>query len=761
MKNIFFLVIICLSYTLSAQIGVGQWRDHLPFNSTFDLIEKDNSIIGASATALFKFDKANSQISKFSVLDGLTETNITSIAYSKKHRAIIIGYNSGNIDIVLDDEIINLPELKNTSNIPGDKKINDIHIHDDFALLSCNFGILKVDLKKNEINDTYRLGFNNSNLSINQTTIFNDTIYGATEIGIFKAYVNNPLLSSSNQWKQLHLQGLMPDSSNINTLASTSTYLMFNKRGEVFNTEEQYVFSDNNIIEKSQVSQIYIVNKLKSIEEDIFMTGIFYARRYTSVNEFNLFVGNGDYNFTNSLLDKNDQYWCSDLKRGLIRIYPNGHLVAYCPSGPNSTDKANIEFDGEQLIVSHGGEFSWGPKYSNKNFSILKNNVWTIYENSEMFDERDLIKLVQDPLDSEKQWGATWGKGIIEYKNYEAQKVYTKENSSIEPRVFDENQYLISDLEFDKNSTLWALSSQSSTPLTSRDKDNNWESYSFGSSLPTSVHSASLEIFDRYNQKWVFTSGVGIIVFDETQNGSKFKKLTKSIGSGALPTFNINTAKMDKDGKIWLGGEDGISVMSNPRNIFQGGNYDVNHILVFFDGNWEPVLKGQNISDIAIDGGNRKWFATNQGVYLTSEDGTEQIHHFTTENSPLLSNTVSKIAINQKTGEVFFATDKGIISFKSDAQDLIESERKVLVYPNPVEPNYDGLITIDGIISNSTVKIADLSGRIVYQTNSEGNRATWDGRSLQGDLASSGVYIVYSASPDGVETEVAKISIVR
>lgn len=744
-----------------AQIRVGEWRDHLNYNSLIDLIEKDDRIIAASTTALFYMNKTTKELTRFSTLDGLSEIEISSLAYDKTRDLIIVGYQSGNIDVITKDEIKNIPEILNTTNITGNKKINHIYIYDNYALLSCNFGIVKFDLDKIEVSDTYKLGENNTNKSILQSTIYNDTIYAATDHGIFRASAVHPLLSFSNNWSQFDFNGVLPNTSNINAIASTKDYMMFNVSSENSIEEKQFIFEGSSLY-VSPSNSIFKVNALKSENDKILLTGLFYARLYSSITEYTNFMNHDDLHLTNSIVGKDGKYWCTDKNLGLIHA-DFWTYTSYFPHGPKSTDVSNITSDHDKIIIAHGGRLdSYAPKFSRNNFSIYEDNTWTFYPTDPTLNERDITAFVQDPLNSNTQWSTTWGAGIIKYTNYTSPELYTKANSALEPRAFGTvDQYLLPDLKFDDKGTLWVLSSQSPSALVSKDKNDVWESHSFGSLLPVSKHSKKLEVFNSLNQKWVITNGDGIIVYDESQNGSKIKKLSSSNGSGNLASLKVNCAKMDHNGKIWIGSEEGLSVMSSPRNIFSGGDYDANHVLVYFDGNWEPVLKGQFITDIEIDGGNRKWFATRQGVFLTSEDGTEQLEHFTTENSPLFSNTVTDIAIDRKTGEVFFATEKGVVSYRSTAQEVEENERDVLVFPNPVKPGYTGLITIDGLIANSTVKIADVSGRIVYQTKAEGNRAVWNGLSLQNDLVASGIYIVYSASTDGEFTEVAKLSIVR
>jgi len=758
MKNIIHILFLLISSFSIAQVSVGEWREHLNYSSNVGIIEKKDRVIAATSSALFSVNKNTNEINKLSTLNGLSEIGISALAYDSKRNIIIVGYNSGNIDLILDDEIINIPDLKNTTNINGSKNINHIHIDTDIAILSCKFGIIRFDLNKREISDTYKIGFQNSNKDILQSTIYKDTIYSATEDGIFFAPKNHILLNDYNTWNQLNLQGELPDSSHINHMASNSDMLYFNRKGPEYNTDKQFYYK-NGIVDSILTTSIYNIRSIIEHNDILFLTGSNYSRYYTNPVQTDIFINDGTLDLSMTFKDKEGFYWLADHKRGLIGMGKGGdHL----PSGPSSTDISEITYQNNRIYVAHGGRTGgFAAKFSQHSISYLDNNTWTNTKKSDVLDDRDIMSVAVDPIHPEKSWISSWGNGLFEREDNKTITQYNKDNSALTENNFAPNYYLTADLKFDKNGTLWVLSSQTTNTLVSRDQSGVWKGYNFGSILSNTTHVRGLSIFNDLNQKWVLTHKEGIIVLDETQNGSKYKKLTSTPGSGNLKSNLVNCAKRDQDGKVWIGTSEGLSVLSSPRRIFDGGNYDANHVLVYFDGNWEPVLDGQYINDIEIDGGNRKWFATEQGVFLTSADGTEQIHHFTVDNSPLFSNSVQDIAINKKTGEVFFATDEGIVSYKSDAQELEEIEREVLVFPNPVKPGYSGPITIDGLIPNSTVKIADVSGRIVYQTQAQGNRAVWDGNSLQGDRVSSGIYIVYSADQEGEITEVAKLSIVR
>jgi hypothetical protein len=227
--------------------------------------------------------------------------------------------------------------------------------------------------------------------------------------------------------------------------------------------------------------------------------------------------------------------------------------------------------------------------------------------------------------------------------------------------------------------------------------------------------------------------------------------------NGNLPTKSVYSIAEDLDGKIWIGTEEGLTVISSTYGLFDG-DVKANRIIIEQDGTYQYLLETEVIKTIKVDGGNRKWIGTaSGGVYLISEDGQETIHHFTAENSALLSNNIFDIEIFGTTGEVFFATDNGLVSYVGDATDANEYNGPTYAYPNPVRPDYEGLIGIKGLVENSEVKITDITGNVIYETMSEGTTATWDGKSLNGERAQTGVYVVFSVSDDGRQKEVAKI----
>ena len=243
-----------------------------------------------------------------------------------------------------------------------------------------------------------------------------------------------------------------------------------------------------------------------------------------------------------------------------------------------------------------------------------------------------------------------------------------------------------------------------------------------------------------------------------SNSGLKFKQYTNLKNYGNLPDLFVRSLAKDKDGAIWIGTNQGVAVVYNPGSVFDGTNYDAQKVIIEQDGYAQYLLETENVNAIAIDAANRKWFGTaNGGLFLMSADGTKQLLNFNTENSPLPSNNITDIAVNDVTGEVFIGTDKGLISYQGDATEGGETCEDYLVFPNPVLHNYNGPIAIKGLINNADVKITDVAGNIVFHTKANGGLATWNGMNYKGERAQTGVYIVYVSNEDGTQTCTTKM----
>ena len=278
-------------------------------------------------------------------------------------------------------------------------------------------------------------------------------------------------------------------------------------------------------------------------------------------------------------------------------------------------------------------------------------------------------------------------------------------------------------------------------------------------------------LIDDLNQKWGVidkkSSQAGIFVYNDNEtvlnpSDDQYKILNTNIGNGGLPTTSIKCIAKDLNGEIWVGSEMGISVFYSPELVFSNYNFDSQQILIQ-DGDYgQYLLSSEIVTCISIDGGNRKWVGTkNSGIYLLSEDGLEELLHFTEENSPLFSNHIIDIAINPSSGEIFIATENGVLSYKGNATKGALSQNEIKIFPNPVRENYTGLIGIDGLIANANIKITDVSGNLVFEGVSAGGRGVWNGLNKNGEKVGTGVYIVFTSDLLGEEKAVGKILFIK
>ncbi|MDP4291169.1 MAG: two-component regulator propeller domain-containing protein, partial [Bacteroidota bacterium] len=410
---------------------------------------------------------------------------------------------------------------------------------------------------------------------------------------------------------------------------------------------------------------------------------------------------------------------------------------------------------------------SYGNIWNRANAFRFSKGKWTsFYNNSttQLGDVRDYVTLAVDPLNPDHVFVGSWGWGIAEYLNGTLQNQFTDVNSSLRPALAWNIWIGVGGLAFDSQANLWATNSITSNILSVRKSNNTWRSFDLS---PYNTIDAGQLIIDQYDQKWiVLRNNNGLLVFNDNNTidnpaDDKVKNLTNSVGKGNLPGNKVTCIASDKDGVIWIGSDKGVSAIYNPGDVFTGANYDAQTVMVVSGDVLIPLLENETITAIAVDGANQKWFGTaNSGAFLISADGSRQILHFTSDNSPLLSNTISCIGINVD-GEVFFGTDKGMVSYRGTAAEPAVHNSGAFAFPNPVRPNYYGSIAIKGLTMNADVKITDITGHLVYQTKARGGQAIWDGNDLKGKRAVSGVYLVFASNSDGTDTVVTKILIVR
>jgi hypothetical protein len=427
----------------------------------------------------------------------------------------------------------------------------------------------------------------------------------------------------------------------------------------------------------------------------------------------------------------------------------------------NPLRQGEVVFVNNTFYAAAGSVNENWQKQNNKN-GIYKfsEGQWTNYNNKQFtqFDSLpDLISIAIDPRD-ETIWTGSYGGGLLHIKAGNSFEIF-KQNSPIGQATFDPGSYRVSGLSFDKENNLWISNYGATQNIIVRKNDGNWKTFAPPFALNENATSQII-IVDDEDQKWIVSpKGNGLIVFNDNRTidnaaDDKWKLYRSGAGIGNLPTNNVLSIAKDKSDFIWIGTSDGIAVVQCPQNVFSSQGCDAMWPVVTQGGFNQYLFKGEEIRSIAVDGADRKWVATKNGAWLVSAEGDKVIYRFTETNSPLLSNDVKRIAIDGKTGEIFFATANGICSFRSTATEGGETNSNVLVFPNPVPPGYGGTIAIRGLVNNAIVKITEMDGRLVYQTRALGGQAVWDGKDYKGRRISSGVYLVL-ISDDGRKENLA------
>ncbi len=773
--TLILLLFICAFPAISISQGsaIGTWRTHLPYNQIIDVVVIDDMVYSATPLSIFTYNKLDNRVDRFDKVKGLTDIGINKIGFNEVTEEILIAYSNANLDIITQSgDIINIPDIKNKE-ILGNKTINNITFKDHFAYLSCGFGIVILNMDRKEIADTYYIGANGDAINV-LSIAYNDTsLYAATESGIYYADINGLNLADYNQWQKDQTM-LYPDLP-YNIIVNFNSKIYTNYISDIYNGDTMFVYNGSgwDYFEKEKNHQR---TQMNVVDDFMLVVNTTFVGVYDSDvgYKYDIWHPNG-ISIRPLSADMDDEFvWVGDRSKGLIKTWSNGNQGEYIkPNGPGTNNVFELDAGGTNVWVASGGRQSnWSKLYMKDGvFSFIDDewithNAWT----TPAFDSMsDYVCVSVDPANSNIAYIGTWGSGVVKFENNELSAVYDQYNSSLRPWIANENLVNISGIDFDSQNNLWVANTGAPNLLSVMKNDGEWLSFNFGGSL-SGKDIGSLMI-DNSDQKWMIKRSEGLVIVF-TNNGTiddmgddKAKVLYSTSGQGNIPGNKVYTFATDMDGEVWVGTDKGIAVFYSPESIFvPGSNYDAQRILVpRNDGSGlaDYLLETELVTSIVVDGSNKKWVGTERaGLFLFSEDGLDQIQHFTAENSPLLSNNITSLSIDED-GEIFIGTADGIISYKGTATPPQPPGSKVYAYPNPVRENYTGLIAIKGLENDSYIKITDSYGNLVYQTKSEGGQAIWDGNDFNGEHVATGIYMVFAVTTDKSEKVVTKILVVK
>lgn len=777
MKKIVFLVLtlfISISGFAQENKYIGGWSGHFSYNNLIGVAsDNDNLIYGASKFGVFSYNKETFEIRKKTKINGLTDIGISCIEYDQKNKLLLIGYSNANIDILKDNNVYNIPDIL-VSNLMAKKTINNILFINDYAYLACGFGIVVVDIKSYEIKDTYFLGYENSNLNVNDIVydFNNDSFYATTDSGLYVApNASTANLAFSENWNKIEI----PNSASplFIDLEIFNNNIVVSNFDNSTNTNLLFYYDGNNWNRILEDRDLYIRNM--GVYDNKLILSL-YGQIETYDYSFNMLSVKYKYNDdtyampNETIIDNDGKYWCADNENGLVYVKDSFKGEFYFPQGPTIQNPFNITTNNNVVYLLGGGfDVSWVPTYNYGKVNLFKDNEWIdlVKDIPELKDILDITDIAVDPRDENHIYIASYGFGLLEIKDNKIINIFNGTNSPLTPPPsLSLEQVRIGGLAYDKDNNLWITNSLGERILHVILANGNWGEVNIPSNL--SNKEVSEITIDTYGQKWLKAreSGTIYVINDngtpEYGGDDRAKALNYAPGNGNIPGSLVNTITCDQFGDVWIGTEQGVAVFYYPENIFSGGNFDAERIIISNEETAnQPLLGNETVKKIFVDYNNNKWIGTaSSGVYYVNQYGTEEVYHFDNNNSFLLSNNIIDIAIND-IGDVFFLTDKGLCAYRSYSAKPSNSFANIYAYPNPVRPNHLGPIAINGLKDNSYVKISDMEGKVVFSGTSDGGQIVWDGTDANGNRASSGVYIVFAVSQDGKEKATTKILFVK
>lgn len=757
------LLLFLTQTAFSQSVGIGKWREHLPYHQITHVAETGDLIYAATPYSIFSYDKEDASITRLNKINGLSDIGVSTIISNPSQSTLIIAYNNTNIDLIENGKIINISDIKRKP-ILGNKTINNISFIGNLAYLACGFGIVVMNVERHEIVDTYYIGPDGSNINVLDVAFHEPSgyLYAATESGIYKADIDSPNLAHFEYWT---VDETMGDKA-YNHIEHFGDMLIVNKPGTNDTSDTLFTYNGNawnyfNLAETTKVKSI------RASEEHLLVAHLYYVFQYnqsmqevTKVWSYNPASPNPE----DALVSKEGLIYIGDRNNGLVKRNDEWNYEFIRPSGPATTDVFAMQAHQNYLWVVPGGKTSsWGSMWKGGLVYGLDDGNWKAYNrwNTQGMDHlRDLLCIAVDPGDPKRYFTGSWGAGLIEMQNGIVTGTFDNQNSSLQYSVYDPSWMGIGGVAFDEQGNLWVTNSSAANLLSVKKTDGTWRSFSL-SPVASAIDIGGITI-DKYGQKWMLVRDHGLIVFsdmgtiDNTAD-DRVRRLSGATGNGSLPGATIMSLAVDQNGELWIGTNEGVAVIRNPENVFTGSNFDAYRPIIDQDGYGAYLLDSEAVTAIAIDGANRKWLGTDRaGVFLMSADGLEQIYHFNEDNSPLLSNSITALTIDGN-GEVFFGTSRGIIGYRAEATPPPPVFTDVVVFPNPVRPEYDGIIAVRGLVKDADIKITDIAGNMIFKTRAFGGQAIWNGRNFDGRRAQSGVYLVFISNSDGSETLATKI----
>ncbi|WP_264548479.1 two-component regulator propeller domain-containing protein [Flavobacterium sp. N2820] len=763
MKKSFYIAIFFLTQLLFAQQNNQMWKGYFSYNEIVDVESASGKVFAATQNGIFSKIIASSDLTIYNSVTGFKPESITTIHHSDAFNKTIAGNSNGLLLIINGDGSVTtkVDVIEDVPVPPNKKKINDFYEHNGRLYIATDYGISVLDLATSEFIITYFIGTSGEETQVLQTTVLGDEIYAVTrDFGIRKGNLTNPNLFDFSQWQSFDTgfwSGIITIDNQLVAMNNNARTYRYNGTAfqEILNHIQPGLKLKTNGTEVIVTTQNHVYVLSQTFSQLAHITNIpDYSVNFTAatvVDNF-IFLGTEKNGLFSTLLSNPTTF---------ENLSPNGPIRNYIFRVKKATN----------FLWAVYGDYSlqYNP-YALDEFGISKysdNNGWEIIPYDDLFQAKSISDLVINPNNQNQVYATSYFSGLlkIEGENIELFNQANTGPNGLESLVLSppNPSYIdvrINSPAFDKDGNLWVTNAFVEKAIKVLRTNGQWQSYSLAGVAPTvATGRYGPMAIDKNKTKWVPSINDGLIAFNEEYN-NKFIVLNSTVGN--LPSNDVRCVAIDNRNQLWIGTFSGLRVISSVDRFISETELTSNSIIIQEGDLAQELFFQQTILDIAVDGANRKWVSiADGGVFLVSANGQQTVFQFTKNNSPLPSDNINDIEIDGVTGEVFFATDKGMVSFLGTSTKPSDSLGDVFVYPNPVRPEFLGTVKISGLTDKANVKITDIEGNLVYETTSSGGTIEWDTKAFGKHKVASGVYMVFVVSEDGLDSTVKKIMIIR
>ncbi len=759
MRIYYALLIFLTTLTGVAQDFSQDWTSHFSYTRVIDISSGSNRMYIACENAVYHYDVLTSEIETITTINGLSGNAISSLYYSEGANRLFIGYENGIIDVVATEtsQVTTVVDIFNKTSItPDRKRINHFSEHNGFVYIASGFGISLFDLNRLEFNDSYFIGDAGSLLNVGSTAIKDEYIYAATtEGGLRRALVNNDNIIDFSNWETVRT-------------GSFEKVVTFNER--------LYIQEDSAVYSSSDGLNYLIFDQFQSAITDITATEEFLHIIYLGTVVIYDSTTSLFQNLTN-IQGYTTRYSTATSLQGKIFVGTLGTGVAQTssedpqnverllPNGPLENNHFDVAATAGSIWTVFGDYDVFYNPFPLKTQGIshyVEGSGWDFINAGEFFGATDLSYVAINPLDVSQLYVSSYHSGLIEVIDNTPAILYDENNSTLTPVEGTDDDVRAAGSTFDNEGNLWVGNSYSPIGLHKISTSGQFTSFNTEEILSGTRTNIDNLVVDTGGNIFVGTDNKGVVAYNPTTN--TFARIAGEDGASNLPIDDIRSLAIDRNGALWIGTRLGLRVLFGPSQVFENPLVNTNEIIILQDGLAQELLNDQVVTDIVVDGANNKWLATaDSGVFYVSPNGQETIYHFTKENSPLPSNSVQAVAVDPQTGNVYFGTNQGMVSFNGSSTAPSENLEEVLIYPNPVRPNFNGNVRIENLTANTNVKITDLVGNLVYEETTTGGSIEWDTTAFGRYKVASGVYLILITGPieESQETAIEKLMIIR